>query len=761
MDHARYWLRMRCTAALAFLILSGCGGVMESAGPLDQPPQGTLEVRLSAPLGSALSAKLAFEGEALSLSRREAIPESGLLSLEVPRDRYELEVQVLDAGGSVVRLTRTRIDLLEQEVATVDLGVVQDSGQERALDSPPVAAAPTQPPPNIVLIVADDLDFFDLGCNLGSEARTPRIDQLASQGMRFRNYYSNAAKCSPSRAALLTSRSPACFGWTDVIQPYYRSDGSRLEPARGLPASVPTMAQVLQGQGYATGMIGKWHVGFRSDYRPAVRGFAEVAEWVTHSPDFSTGGGFYWGFRILGAAWGSGTIMPALGQPGADDHYLSKELTDRAIDFVNQNSAGPFFLYLAHVSPHQPQHVPARFDNTSFGYDLTTVEGKTSAMISDLDREVGRLVDHIDSLGLGASTLIVVVSDNGGISSGRAGNLRRQAVMRGWKGSLYEGGIHVPMIARWPGRIPAGTVNATVCSSLDLLPTFASLSGALPPAGVEGRDLSSNLTRGHWSPAPEHFWVAPRFRSYANAKAAGASPEQLDQFAIRSGNFKLVRGPDQSQPGLYDVTSFQGELTDLSAANPALVATMLARYKSWHASESQVPAVLTPVGSTLAVPFDSRFDFADGDFTFSIDASTTDLTQRRTLASRPGCWELNWIDDRVRLRLYDDRPGTLEERAVHLQTQPLSSGVTHRISFSVYGQTWRSNRILSLYVDGALAQRLLPDAYPPGKSFYAATPSDQPITVGSRSDGTARFLGTLSPPRIFTLALPVDELSTP
>ncbi|GMU57325.1 MAG: hypothetical protein AMXMBFR33_64710 [Candidatus Xenobia bacterium] len=707
----------------------------------------------------ARSARLEFEGEAVTLSRQEEIPESGLLTLEIPRDRYEMAVQLQDAAGSVVALTQARVDLLERELATVDLGVVETGGQERALESPPpVEAAPTQPPPNIVLIVADDLDFFDLGCNLGSEARTPRIDQLASQGMRFRNYYSNAAKCSPSRAALLTSRSPARFGWTDVIQPYYRSDGSRLGPARGLPASVPTIAQVLQDRGYVTGIIGKWHVGFRPDYRPAVRGFAEVAEWVTHYPDFRTGGGFYWGFRILGAAWGPGTTMPAFGQPDADDHYLSKELTDRAIDFINRNSTRPFFLYLAHVSPHVPLHVPARFDNTSFGYDLTTVEGKTSAMISNLDREVGRLVDHIDSLGLGANTLIVFISDNGGIRAGRTRNLRRQAVMRGWKDALYEGGVHVPMIARWPGRIPAGTVNATVCSSLDLLPTFASFSGAVPPGGIEGRDLSSNLTRGSWSPAPDLFWVAPRFYSYADAKAAGASYEQLDQFAIRSGNFKLVRGPDQSQPGLYDVSTFQGEFTDLSASNPALVASLLARYKSWHATESRVPAVLTTVGTTLAVPFDSRFDFADGDFTFSIDAMTTNLTQRRTLAARPGCWELNWIDDRVRLKLYDDRPGTLEERAVYLQTQPLTSGQIHRISFSVYGQTWRSNRILSLYVDGALAQRLLPDAYPPGKSFYAATPSDQPITVGSRPDGTARFLGTVSPPRIFTLALPVDEL---
>lgn len=624
---------------------------------------------------------------------------------------------------------------------------------------PPPPPPPAQPSPNIVLIVADDLDFFDLSCNLSSVTRTPRLDQLASEGMRFRNYYSSAAKCSPSRAALLTSRSPACFGWTDVLQPYKRSDGSRSVPARGLPASVPTIAQVLQDRGYVTGMIGKWHVGGpRLEFKPAARGFSEVAEWAGLDPDNSTGDGFYWGFRLLGPGPGLETILPSLGQSDADDHYLTRELTDRAIDFVSRNSTRPFFLYLAHVSAHSPLHVPARFDNSSFGYDLTTADGKTSAMISDLDREVGRLVDHIDALGLGPNTLIVFVSDNGGTASGRSGNFRRNAVVRGWKGSLYEGGTHVPMIARWTGQVPAGIVNATVCSSLDLLPTFAGFSGVTLPPGVEGRDLSRNLTRGAWSPSPDLFWVAPRFLSYSDAEAAGADPEQLDQFAIRSGNLKLVLGPDQGQPGLFDVTSFQGELTDLSAANPDLVASMLARYKSWHASESRVPTTLTAVGETLAVPFDSRFDFADGDFTFSIDALSTELTQRSTLAVRPGCWELSWVDDRVRLELYDDRPGSLEERAVTLQTEPLRSGETHRISFSVYGQAWRGNRILSLYVDGALAQRLLPDAYPPGKSFYAATSSDQPITVGSRPDGTSKFLGTLSPPRIFTLALPRDEL---
>lgn len=479
----------------------------------------------------------------------------------------------------------------------------------------------------------DDVDFFDLGCNKASVTKTPRIDQLASEGMRFRNYYASAAKCSPSRAAILTSHSPASFGWTEVISTYYLSDGSARPNARGLPTAVPTVAQVLQASGYQTGMIGKWHVGDRPNFAPWAKGFTETAKLVSSNPVGADG--LYWGFRLIGQA-PPYFIAPRMAEPNADDHYLSKELTDRAIDFVDRNSSQPFFLFLAHKSVHAPLHVPARFDNTPFGYDLGAPDGQTSAMMSDVDREIGRLVDHIDSLGLGSNTLILVVSDNGGVELGRAGNARRQAVMRGWKRELFEGGIHVPMIARWTGKVPAGTINAAVCSSLDLMPTFIAMAGASPPTGMQGRDISTNLYGRLWSPPPDLCWVGARFRSYSDAVAAGASYEQLDQFAIRSGQLKLVRGPEQNQPGLYDVTTFKGEFTDLSATNPDTVASMLARYKSWHATVSQLDYLLTPVGNTLTVPFDERLDFADGDFTFSIDATAANLTQTRCLATRPG-----------------------------------------------------------------------------------------------------------------------------
>ena len=607
-----------------------------------------------------------------------------------------------------------------------------------------------------MLIVLDDVDYYDLGCYGSQVNQTPRLDTLAAEGMRFPSYYAASPICSPSRAGLLTGMNPASFGWTSVLNSHQLTDGSWTKPGRGLSSNLPALGQVFKDLGYSTAMVGKWHVGdLKSEYRPPTKGFKNRIQLGLGSVDAATGDGMYWGYNLLsGSVW---TAMPHLGEPGADEHYQTHELTSQAINWIDAHHAGPFFLYFAPMSIHDPLHVPAGFDNSAHGFDLTTTRGMTSAMLSDLDSEIGRLVDFIESLGLGPDTLVMVVSDNGGISGPRS-SPERTAAIRGFKCQLYEGGIREPMIVRWPGTVPAGTVNDTVCTAMDVLPTLASLVGAaIPPC--QGRDLSPNLLTAAVTAAPPLYWVFPRFMTYADFAAAGANYELRDQWAVRSGKLKLVYGRD-NQTGLYDVTLPSGEWANLAATYPDRQAKMLAAYQNWHKTVSKL--AYTPIRDAATgvfqVPYEARLDFVDGDWTFSMDASAANLTQHTVLAARPNCWELTWQGDRVRLALYDDGPGTLSERAVHLYSNPLSDHQVHRISFTVYGQNWKGNRIVSLYVDGALHKRLLPDAYPPGRAFHAVPPSDAPISVGSTLEATRPFQGSVGAPRVHSMALSVSEL---
>ncbi len=762
---------------LGVILVMGCGGLPESgfAGALDHLEGGSLETafvnepelrfRVSDRAGLVESLDFTLvdqDGQKLSFSVSEKNVD-GVYSLAVPPGEYEVMVVPLggDREGLTVVNRRATVGRGESEEIVVEV----ERGAPIPDSSPAAELLPTRNPvgltPNIVLIVLDDFDYTDVRCNqLGAWTSTPRMDQLASQGVRFTQFYSNGSKCSPTRASILTSQLPAAFGWRNVVNAYQLSDGRLRTSQRSLPAGITNLAEVLAMKGYATGLVGKWHVGeSRPSGLPRQRGFAEEIRWTGNAVVAAAdGNGMYWGYYLHTSS--GKVLLPQKGTAGADETYLTRKLTDEAISFVQRHQGQPFFLYLGHVATHAPFHVPPAFDNSVLQYDLDTDLGKVAAMTSDLDREIGRLVDGIDALGLAANTLIIVVSDNGGVGSPRPS---RSALIRGQKGSVYEGGIRVPFIARWPGTIPAGSVNLSIASTIDLLPTLADVASTSPPPGVMGRSLYDNMVSGVRNLGRDLFWVGTRVDSYADALSGGIPYEQLDDWAIRSLRWKLVSGDASNgfTPRLFDLSSgTRGEFTDVAAQNPAVVQDLHNRYKSWRRNAGDFPARLQVVNGVAELAFDERMDFCDADFSFVVDFDVQTVDQFALIAQRSGCWRLLWDRGRVVLHLFDDRPGaSLQERQVTLASAGGLAPGRHRVAFTVSGHLYAAeNRIPSLYVDGNLAQRLLPNEFPAGKFLFAVPSNSAPIQLGAYPDGSSRLLGTIQIPRMSALSLSRDEI---
>jgi arylsulfatase len=311
--------------------------------------------------------------------------------------------------------------------------------------------------PNIILILADDLGYGDLGC-YGSRLRTPNIDQLASEGVRFTDFYSASSVCTPSRAALLTGRYPVRSGVTGVIQ---------ANDSTGLPASETSIARVLKGAGYRTACIGKWHLGSQAQFLPPRHGFDE-----------------YWGIPYSNDMW----PLPMLHntevvEEQAKNENLTLRFTDQAVNFVNQSKDSPFFLYLAETAPHIPLAASEAFRNRS-------PLGTYGDVVEELDWSVGEVLKAVDNNGLRDNTLVIFMSDNGPWYQGSRGGLR------GRKGETYEGGMRVPFIARFPGRIPERSSSYGLATAMDILPTLARVANApLPGQKLDGIDIWPVLTK--------------------------------------------------------------------------------------------------------------------------------------------------------------------------------------------------------------------------------------------------------------------------
>ncbi|MBB4906009.1 sulfatase family protein [Actinophytocola algeriensis] len=381
--------------------------------------------------------------------------------------------------------------------------------------------------PNIVLVVMDDLGYGDLSCMGNTILRTPRIDSIAGDGITLRHMYATSAVCTPSRAALMTGRYPQRVGLPKVLSP---------EHGTGLSSWEYTLPRMLHDAGYRTAMFGKWHLGCRPEHYPTRHGFDEYAG-LLYSNDMHPVELFE-GDRISTA--------------DVDQATLTSTYTDHAIDFIRRNADAPFFVYLAHTMPHIPLHVEDEFAGRSAG-------GRYGDVVESLDHHIGRLLDTLGDLGLADDTIVMVTSDNGPWFEGSTGGLR------GTKLHTYEGGIRVPFVARWPGRIPAGSVSDEPACLFDLLPTLAAQAGGAvrQDRPVDGVDISAVLTGGQ-APAPRtlyffHWWTL-------NAVREGPWKLHLDRHPR-----DLNRAQGKELPQLFNLELDPAESYDLSHGHPEVV----------------------------------------------------------------------------------------------------------------------------------------------------------------------------------------------
>ena len=313
------------------------------------------------------------------------------------------------------------------------------------------AAAPANAAPNIVFILCDDLGYGDLGC-YGSNIRTPNLDRLASEGVRFTNFCAADPVCSPSRAALLTGRYPTRVGVPRVLFP---------NDPDGLNLDETTLANSLKTRGYKTMCIGKWHLGRPVQYLPTSRGFDEYLG-IPYSNDMTP--------RVL---MHNTEVM----EETADLNTLTQTYTKKAVEFIAQSNGSPFFLYFPQTYPHIPLGASPRFRGKS-------AEGLYGDVVEELDWSVGEVLSALRQHGLERKTLVMFSSDNGPWYQGSPGKLR------GRKNTTYEGGVREPFIARWPGRIPRGRVCDALASMMDVFPTVTKLCGAPAPAKpLDGIDI--------------------------------------------------------------------------------------------------------------------------------------------------------------------------------------------------------------------------------------------------------------------------------
>ena len=425
-----------------------------------------------------------------------------------------------------------------------------------------LAAAPQRP--NIVFILADDLGAVDLGCYGSKYHKTQNLDRLASQGVRFTQAYAAAPVCSPTRAAILTGKYPARLNLTDYLPG--RPDAPEqklLRPAINmqLPATETTIAQILKKEGYTTAHIGKWHLGGQGA-SPLDRGFdINIAGDQAGQPP-----SYFAPYRGKGKR-----DLPGL-EKAPHGEYLTDRLTAGAEKFIDAHKDKPFFLYLPHFAVHTPlqgkSDLAARYRPGKAG-----AQGNPTyaAMLESLDESVGRILKKLDDLKLSDNTIVIFTSDNGGqcIVGGKDQPPTFNGPLREGKGFLYEGGIRVPLIVRWPGTAKAGTTIAEPVYSIDFLPTLLQACGIKQDTNVDGVSIMP-LFQGESLKRDALYWHYPH---YHLGKPSGA---------IRSGDWKLIEFYENNRRELFDVKKDPGEGRNLSEEKPEIVKQLADRLAAWR-----------------------------------------------------------------------------------------------------------------------------------------------------------------------------------
>lgn len=426
---------------------------------------------------------------------------------------------------------------------------------------------PVSPPPNIVLILVDDLGYGDLGCYGSTVNATPHIDRLAREGRRFTDFYVADSVCSPSRAAILTGCYPERVGMDALV--------NQPGGARGLHPDEITLADMLSEAGYATACFGKWHQGDQSEFLPRNQGFDTFfglpyshdiappyadAGWIPEpgSLDAARDG------RVMNTGW----HVPALPlirnesvvEQFPDPTSLTDRWTDAAIDFATRHQDQPFFIYLAHTDVHLP-FFPSTEDRA------TSRNGLFGAALRRLDRSIGRIMNALEDLGLDRNTLVLFLSDNGtnSLNPGQS-----NAPLRGAKSTAWDGGHRVPFIAWWPDRIPGGSVESRLAASMDLFPTLAHLTGGrmLDDRIIDGVDIRSLWTDEQITSSPRETYY---YYSRGNFRAVRWRNWKLYPRSHREKVAMTGTTHEDFPPALYDLNRDVGETTNVAGQYPEIV----------------------------------------------------------------------------------------------------------------------------------------------------------------------------------------------
>jgi arylsulfatase A len=405
--------------------------------------------------------------------------------------------------------------------------------------------------PNFIVILTDDQGYGDLGCYGSERIKSPHLDKMAAEGIRFTDFYVVGSVCTPSRASLMTGSYPKRVGLEKVLFPdsvvkKSGGKGGELEKA-GLNPSEITIAEILKEKGYATACVGKWHLGDDPKFMPNNQGFDEYFG-LPYSNDMVPDQ-----FPDLPLMRNSEVV-----ELNPDQDQLTRRYTEESIAFIRKHKDEPFFLYLPHSMPHRAVHASAEFTKRFTEKQMNSIkpgEDKASrdflypAAIEEIDWSTGEILNTLRELGLEGNTLIVFTSDNGAKDGGGGSN----RPLRGGKGSVFEGGNRVPGIMQWKGTIPTGTVSGEVACTMDLLPTFAAIVGADLPADrvIDGKNILPLLEAEPGVKSPHESF----FYTYGG-------------MAVRSGKWKLVKG---RQSALYDLSKDIGERKNVAAQFPEVV----------------------------------------------------------------------------------------------------------------------------------------------------------------------------------------------
>jgi len=418
-------------------------------------------------------------------------------------------------------------------------------------------ANPRVSQPNVVFILADDLGWKQTSAYGSNYYRTPNIDQLAREGIRFNNAYSAAAICSPTRASIMTGKYPARLHLTDFIPGSNNAKTKLKQPdwQMFLPLNEITIAEIFKEKGYRTALFGKWHLS-REKFGP---------EGLAYYPDKQ---GFDDSFVI---------DKPEKTDNPEIDPHKSDSIGNTSVRFIRKNVNRPFFLFASFSAIHNPlmdsADSIAHWKNIP-GSDQPENNPVIAAMLSRMDRNIGKILQTLKELNLAENTLVIFFSDNGGLASDAT-----QTPLRNGKGWLYEGGIRVPLIIRWPQTIKKGQVSNEIVASYDFLPTFCELTGAKLPDNIDGISLLSLLRKEKKLPERSLFWHYPHYHS------VGMTPGG----AIRSGKWKLIENYEKSLEGqtdqafeLYDLDNDLNESNNVVAKHPGLVLELAKKLQDWR-----------------------------------------------------------------------------------------------------------------------------------------------------------------------------------